>query len=189
MKKFSLLIIILSSSILLSGCVIVSPAAKSLVFIQRNDGIGEERTIGLRRSYWIENEEGIHFAAYGWHPREHETYCFFINEPSYAILFRKIILLPIENDSEKKRYLVKAQISGAYIPSENNIGYDWDKVFEYEGKLSTDANEFFDLRTVKLSNLRLYPKDEGMPILLLEGKITAQSDVNNSYQSILNRDP
>jgi hypothetical protein len=54
--------------------------------------------------------------------------------------------------------------------------------------MSTYVNKFFDSRTVKLSDIKLYPKDEGMPILLMDGKITAQLDVNNEYQRILNRE-
>ena len=182
------LIIMLVSSILLSGCVIIRPAAKTVVSVKRVDGVGQEKTFVLRDAYWIENIEGVHFVAYGWHPREHETYCFFINEPYPAFLFRKIVLLPIENDSGKIRYMVKAHISGACIPSDTNIRYGWGKVYKYEGQIYTYVNEFFDSRTVKLSDLKLYPKDEGMPILLMKGKITAQVGVNNKYQSILNRE-
>ena len=65
----TLLIVVLMSSILLSGCVIVRPAAKTLVSVQRNDNVGQEWSFGLRHAYWTENVDGIHFAAYGWHPR------------------------------------------------------------------------------------------------------------------------
>jgi hypothetical protein len=177
----------LMSSILLSGCI-VRPAAKTIVSVKRVGAVRQERTFGLRDAYWIENIEGVHFVAFGWHHREHETYWFFINEPYPAILFRKIVLVPIDNDSDKTTYRVEAQLSDAYIPSDTNTGYDLRNVYKYEGQMSTYVNKFFDSRTVKLSDIKLYPKDESMPILLMDGKITAQLDVNNEYQRILNRE-
>lgn len=186
-KHFSALFFMVASSfILLPGCVIVKPAAKSIVTIKRADDFGQQRTFGLRNGYWAEDENGIHIAANGWHPREHETYCFFISEPYYANLFRKVVLHPIRNDPQGTIFKLDVQLSGAYVPTGNGTDYDFIDVFEYEAQANVQVQESLNVRSIRFSDIKLYPKDNKMPVLVMEGKIIAQSDANNAYQSVIN---
>jgi len=67
--------------LLLQGCVIIRGKADSFVEYYAQ---GHTQTLGLKEAYWRETTEGVELIAFGWHYREHETYAFFINEPSPA---------------------------------------------------------------------------------------------------------
>lgn len=183
-KSLYFTIIVSLGCTLLSGCII-RPAAKSIVTIERTDGIGQKITFGLKHAYWIEDQDGIHLAAYGWHPREHETYCFFICESDPVVLFRKILLKPIINPPAKTKYQVNAKLSGWCIHSDNESIYDWHNIYAYSGQLDVNVSEYFSTWTISLSGLKLYPDDKDMPILLMEGKVIAKPNTDKGYQRIV----
>ena len=83
MKKvlLSLLLVCVIGS---SGCVIVRPRASTVLTIHRDDDTARSRTLGFRDASWASIDNRFTVIARGWHPREHETYAFFVNEPYYG---------------------------------------------------------------------------------------------------------
>ena len=61
----------------LAGCV-VNRSASTVV---RYSIEGEAHMVGLKTVHWSESQDTIELIGYGWHPREHENYAFFLNEP------------------------------------------------------------------------------------------------------------
>lgn len=64
----------------LVGCVFVRPKA-STVLTYAPTGGQEAEKVGFWDVCWRRTGNGIELIGYGGHPREHETYAFFINEP------------------------------------------------------------------------------------------------------------
>lgn len=68
-----------------TGCVIVRMRVASVLRIRAAAKPNRSVSIGFSEAVWAPSESGPILIARGWHPREHETYCFFINEPNYGV--------------------------------------------------------------------------------------------------------
>ena len=80
------------------------------------------------------------------------------------------------------------RLCGAYItPPNTETDYQWRSVYEYHGLADAKVEEWFKCRTVMLSDVKLYPEDKSMPVLLMKGKVKAEPDVSGRYQRILKR--
>ncbi len=177
------ILVLLSVTVTASGCI-VRPAARSIVSIRRADGVGQPIEAGLRDAYWVEDSEGVHIAASGWHYREHETYAFFISEPEPVPFRRTILLNPIDGDSEPSRFEVRAMLDGRLIPCGTETEFDEFTMYQYRGETAARVAAFLGSRTVKISDIELFPEDTSMPVLIVDGKLIAESDDEGKYQRI-----
>ncbi len=73
-----------------SGCI-VRPAADTILTVAKSGGVSaQKQRLGFRDAMWTETDDECVIIASGWHPREHETYAFFICEPQYGPQYRHI---------------------------------------------------------------------------------------------------
>ena len=98
MKKLTLIIGFLAS-LFLSGCFI-RPKAATVLTIRAKEDNTKLATLGFKEAAWATVDGDLTVIARGIHPREHETYAFFINEPSYAFLPRWILVTPSATSQE-----------------------------------------------------------------------------------------
>jgi len=71
--------LMLGVALAMGGCI-VHPAASTILTLFAPDDPAMKRTIGFSEVIWTSAQpaEGV---GKGWHPREHETYMFFLSEP------------------------------------------------------------------------------------------------------------
>jgi hypothetical protein len=79
MKK-AIILAVVSGVVAMTGCVFVRPSADTILTIQ-DAGTPElpQFDLGFRECSWAVDTNLV-VTGYGWHPREHETYAFFISE-------------------------------------------------------------------------------------------------------------
>ena len=79
-----------------TGCIVVHPGARTVLeCCARPDGTDVIR-LGFSDCTWSVVSNHVAVVAYGWHPREHETYAFFCNEPYPAFQPRWLLMSQLE---------------------------------------------------------------------------------------------
>ena len=92
MKSEILLLGILSYFSLTTGCIHINKKVNSILKI---DSVNRSALVSVGFRDVMSSPDGK-IIAYGWHPREHETYCSFVNEPQPVVLERWLLLKPNE---------------------------------------------------------------------------------------------
>ena len=127
MKKVTIILIIVSVTTL-SGCVFVRPKAHTILTFHSKEDTLQSASLGFRDTTWALVDNILTIVGHGWHPREHETYAFFVNEPYPAFQPRwllvtqtssgeyEIILwclnLPLAIKSKERGILFKGTVQG-----------------------------------------------------------------------------
>jgi hypothetical protein len=97
MKKF-LLYLLVASLIPLPGCIIVRFKARTVLTLSPNTENTTTMTLGFRNTTWAVVDNTLMIIGRGWHPREHETYAFVINEGHPAFWPRWLLVTPTPTD-------------------------------------------------------------------------------------------
>ena len=164
MKKITIAIM-LTCLASLTSCVIVRIKAPTILTLRSQTNGLKSISLGFSDTIWaIVNSEPT-IIGRGWHYREHETYAFFINEPSFVTRPRWILLTPSKTSQtyDVDLWVCVDPLSGR--PTKHGT--------EFKGK----AN-FAQVRTgsnfkLKLDNLVLKSIDGQMQIFV-SGKINAK---------------
>lgn len=81
----------------LPGCVVIHSKADTILTLSTDTKDGASITLGFRDTTWAFVDDRLIIIGRGWHPREHETYAFFINEPYPAFQPRWLLVTPISS--------------------------------------------------------------------------------------------
>jgi len=75
-------LVVLGAAFSVCGGCICKPAAKTILQLRKQEnGCSSVSALGLRRVSWFEDGDKTVVLGYGSHPRDAQSYCFFINEP------------------------------------------------------------------------------------------------------------
>jgi hypothetical protein len=164
MKKLTIatMLICLGS---LTSCVIVRTKAATILTLRSRTNELQSVSLGFSDTIWaIVNSEPT-IIGRGWHPREHETYAFFINEPYPVLRPRWILLTPSKTSQtyDIDLWLCFDPFSGR--PAERGIEFKGTSNFAQVRKGSNFR--------LKLDNLVLMSTDGQMQIFV-SGKIDAK---------------
>lgn len=153
-----------------SGCI-VRPAADTILTVAKSGGASaQKQRLGFRDAMWTETDDECVIIASGWHPREHETYAFFICEP-YPLLQRRHIRITcgvdrLRTDDVKKVELI---LDSSLLDFQTPVG----QMALYVGSTQSRIGSFFGGRSVSLKNLTLRQSDNPDQTVTVSGRIVA----------------
>lgn len=156
------------------GCII-RPAAETILTLRQPDNICPDKSVmGLRQVFWSKTEGEILIIGTGWHPREHETYVFFINEPYPAVMGRSIRITPESNHSKAApSWKVELLLDKSLLPCEVDFsGYGHDVL--YVGTTSCRTRTFLGKLFLNLQDVKLIRANKPAESLMLSGRIAAR---------------
>lgn len=156
------------------GCI-VRPAAETILTVkQPNKASLPNLVMGLRDVCWSGTEDELLIVGYGRHPREHETYAFFISEHYPAFLYRHIRITSENNQSNALRsYEVELLLQAFLLPRKlKPVKYCQD--FLYVGTTSCRAWTFFGKLFLDLRDLKLTRVDKPAEAIIVSGWVVAK---------------
>lgn len=153
-----------------SGCI-VRPAADTILTVAKSGGASaQKQRLGFRDAMWTETDDECVIVASGWHPREHETYAFFICEP-YPVPQRRHIRITcgadrLRTDDVKKVELILDSSLLDFPASGSQMAL-------YVGSTQSRIRSFLGCRSVTLKNLTLKLIDDPDKTVSVSGRIVA----------------
>ena len=163
MKKITIAIMLICLASLTS-CVIVRIKAPTILTLRSQTDGSQSLSLGFSDTNWaIVNGEPTIIGC-GWHPREHETYAFFINEPSFVRRPSWILLTP---SKASQTYDVNLWL--CIDPVSGNPSHG----IEFKGKANFAKVRKGSKFRLKLDNLFLKSTDSQIQIFV-SGKINAK---------------
>ena len=174
MKKLTIatMLICLGS---LTNCVIVRTKAPTILTLRSQTNGSQSLSLGFSGTIWaIVNGEPT-IIGRGWHPREHETYAFFINEPSFVLRPRWILLTPSKTSQTYDVNLWLCIDPFSRYPTHG---------IEFKGKANFAKVRKGSNFRLKLDNLVLKSTDGQMQIFV-SGKINAKPKTSKRIQEQL----
>lgn len=156
------------------GCII-RPAAETILTVKQPDNTCPDKSVmGFRQVFWSETGSEILIIGTGWHPREHETYAFFINEPYPATIGHSIRVTPeIQHSKTDLSWKVELLLDKSLLPCEADFsGYGRDVL--YIGTTSSRARTFFGKLFLNLKGLKLTRTGEPTESIMVSGRIVAR---------------
>lgn len=148
------------------GCM-VRTAAETII---RLDGADFDGVYGLADTHFAEGASGIMAVGHGAHPREHETYCFFACEPSYAFMPRYIILRPMPNAEAASSYQVIFLLGRGEDPLAR------DDFLRFEGRTAPPRKLLFDRCQWRLNGVKVALRSDPTVVAELNGTVIARRD-------------
>ncbi len=161
-----------------SGCIIVSPRAATVLTLQSSTNGSQPVSIGFRDTVWSLVDSNLVIVGMGWHPREHETYAFFICEPYPAFRPRWIRLAPSETAGEYNLDLWCCQ--DTYVP--------WSSLqaAEFQGTMQNVKWRSGRKLKIDLNNLTLTSPGTNV-IATVSGRIVAKPETPAYVERMLQR--
>jgi hypothetical protein len=166
---------ILLLHVLCTGCVCI----KARTIIQIEDNVQERGVLfGLKDVVCAEDGRIL---GRGWHPREHQTYWFFLNEPYPDMSIRWLLLVPSETDRTCDLHIwvqQKLLTNYSYRDRPNSFVHlsarKWAKQWVTAGERKPARISFKDLP--------LEDADSGLPYGKLSGRIVASLIDESSFE-------
>jgi len=156
-----------------TGCIVVHPGARTVLECRaRPDGTDVIR-LGFSDCTWSVVSNHVAVVAYGWHPREHETYAFFCNEPYPGFQPRWLLMSQLEASDQ-------FQLDLWYTPRLS------EELYHFTGTVSNIAWHSRRTIHVRLRNLNLTSCPKGTTVLV-SGSITALSDTAENVHAAIDR--
>lgn len=175
MKNRTLFIICLIVLWCAQGCIIVRPAADTIISVDC-DGVfsSEQITMGLKHAAWAESDDEIIVVGYGWHPREHETYAFFISEPYPVCQPRSIRIVAKKNTARTNpectiELLLDSSLNPCHVDSAITKEH-----YLFKGAANYQPGVWFDKLSLKLHNIELINPKKPDEKITVTGTITAK---------------
>lgn len=164
MKKPAIIILLICLANL-SGCVIVRTGAATILTFRSQTQTLQSVSLGFRETIWAVVDGEPTVIGRGWHPREHETYAFFINEPYPAYQPRWLL---IKQSASSQAYDVDLWLWANPFNGRPATGG-----IEFKGKINFARVRTGKKFSLKLDNLALTSTDGQMQIFV-SGKIEAK---------------
>jgi hypothetical protein len=175
MKNRTLFIICLIALCCAQGCIVVRPAADTIISVAC-DGIfsSEQNTMGLKHVAWAESDDAIIIVGYGRHPREHETYAFFISEPYPVRQPRSIRIVTKKNIARTDpectiEFLLDSSLNPCHVDSAIS-----KENYLFKGASNYQPSVWFDKLSFKLHNIALINPKKPDEKITVTGTITAK---------------
>jgi hypothetical protein len=151
------------------GCVFVRTAAPTILELEWSDGIETRNArFGMKDVVWSEPVGEYHIFGFGVHPREHETYAFFLNEPHPAVL-RRYVHLASENG---QRYEIRMVLnSSLYAPRPHMPP---DEFIALTGTARLEMARRPGRRSVRLDGVTLHDAAEAKQVHVVSGRIAGR---------------
>ncbi len=177
MKRLTTMILFLCL-VCSSGCVIVSPRAAAVLTLRSSTNAPQSVSVGFRDTVWSLVDGNLVIVGMGWHPREHETYAYFICEPYPAFQPRWMLLTPSETAGEYNLDLWCCQ--SPYAP--------WSSLQVAQFKGTVQNVEWRSGRKLKidLNNLTLTSPQTNV-IATVSGRIVAKPETRAYVEGMLRR--
>ena len=177
-----------SAAVLLgqAGCVIVNTRAATRLTLH-DAGASREtdpRPIGFKDAVWTARGDGqVEVAAHGWHPREHDTYAFFINEGHPAGDHR---LLKLEPDAAGT-YTLQLYVRRYLLPTVESGEPGWADVIELTSTAPVKGQISGKRFTAKLRGVAVAATDEPDRGLTVSGTVIAWRRSPDEFSAFLRR--
>jgi len=149
------------------GCVIVRTKAPTIIVVEPTALTGRNYKLGFKSSVWKENRGKIEIICNGWHPREHETYAFILNEPFPVSQGRWLRISPTLNGDgyDIKLWLwTDPNLSNPSIVQRST---------EFAGKIETLPIIRNNRAVVRFENIKL-SNQNGNSEIIVSGKISSE---------------
>jgi hypothetical protein len=161
-----------------SGCIIVSPRAATVLTLRSSPNAPQSVSVGFRDTVWSLVDGNLVIVGMGWHPREHETYAYFICEPYPAFQPRWILLTPSETAGRYNFDLWCCQ--SPYVP--------WSSLqaAEFQGAMQNVKWRSGRKLKIDLSNLTLISPRTNV-IATVSGRIMAKPETQACVKRMLQR--
>ncbi len=151
-----------------TGCIVVHPGARTVLECRPSADSTDVIRLGFADCTWSMINDHVAVSAYGWHPREHETYAFLCCEPYPARQPRRLLMTQLEASDQFQLEL--------WYTREG-------KQYHFTGTVSNLAWRSGRTMHVRLRNLNL-ASPEGTS-LLVSGSITADPDTPRNVQGAI----
>lgn len=158
----------------LSGGCIVSPAAPTVMDVHAASVSSDNSRLGMRQAIWTERQGRLELAAYGGHPREHETYVFIINEPYPSFLPRMLHLTQSPDDTDPPLFQVELFILSGQLPAPLGPPGAPGAMERYVGTARLRPHDWFGEKRVSLKNVPLASAQDPARSVLISGELVAR---------------
>lgn len=169
-----------------AGCLIVNTRAATRLTLH-DAGVSREtgpQPIGFKDAVWTPQANGeAEVAAHGWHPREHETYAFFINEGLPAGEHRLLKLQPAGAGTYTLRLYVRRYLLPAIEPGEPG----WADVIELTSTAPVTGHVIGKRFTAKLRDVAVAATGEPDRGLTVSGTVIASRRSHDEFSAFVRR--
>jgi hypothetical protein len=181
MKTYIMLITFNLVMTFLSGGCIFRIKADTILTLHDPDNDSNSQKLGFKEVFWVEDQGDISLIGYGFHPKEHKTYVFFLNEGYPRFLPRYIRLRNTgRNDLGKPVYMIELLLCPDlfWCKTKTTDRKTW---YLYTGRFLLELTGFFDKRIFILKDVELQRSNNVKDTIIVSGQIVAKKSSQDQY--------
>ena len=158
------------SMLSLSGCIFVGTATPTLLRIKWPNQ--DDTVLGMRDVKYRSVADQVEIIGYGWHPREHEAYAYFINEGFPVLMDRWIHVVSVDGAKNGNKHRLTMWLNAWIMPIPNDRAAD-SYFYEYQGLFIPRSSFTLFGRKINLNDVTLTPVGHAGPRIAVSGKVVA----------------
>ena len=156
-----------------AGCI--SPAAPTVLDLRTTAAPSGSCRLGMRDAVWTERKGRLEVAAYGWHPREHQTYVYPLIEGYPLFLPRMLHIAQSSAESDPPVFQIAVSVMCQQLPPSLRLpdGPYW-AVEKYVGTVRLRPRAFLGERRITLQDVKATSVQDPARTLLISGTVVAK---------------